>query len=114
MKTHRNLLASILLAGMLASTHLNAAESPYIYGVHDHGPDPGEYMNHIIGGVGSGWITATVAVGANPGDFGSVDFSHLEARGYTVICRLHYGYYPDGTIHLPSQYDNFAARCRNF
>lgn len=114
MKTYKNLLASILLAGSFAFAHLNAVESPYIYGVHDHDPDPGEYMNHIIGGVGSGWITATVAVGANPNDFGSVDFSSLEARGYTVICRLNYGYYPSGTIPVVSQYDNFAARCRNF
>lgn len=109
-------LPGIWIATVFSVMTLNirAAESPYIYGIHDADPDPLEYMNHIITGVGSGWVTATVAVGANPNDFSGVDFTHLANRGYTVICRLNYGYYPTGTIPLPGQYDNFATRCKNF
>lgn len=106
--------AAILLGCLTVCLNSPAVESPYLYGIHDADPDPNEYMSHIIGGVGSGWVTATVAIGADPNNLGGMDFSALAARGYTIICRLNYGYYPDGTIPLPWQYDNFATRCKNF
>ena len=47
-----------LLIGFVIHTHLSAAEAPHIYGIHDHDPDPSEYLNHIKNGVGGGWVAA--------------------------------------------------------
>ena len=92
------------------------AESPFLYGIHDHEPDPGEFLNHIKAGTGDtgGWVTATVAVGADPNDFGGADFSALASAGHTVICRINHAYFPNGTIPVASKWDDFATRCRNF
>src|SRR4051812_38029907 len=109
----RSLIAIVYLG--VAVNVLAATESPYLYGIHDHAPDPTEYLGHITNGTGAGgWVTATVAVGANPADSSGTDFSAVANPRHTVICRINYGYYPDGTIPVPSQYDNFAARCSNF
>jgi len=99
----------------LASTGF-AAESPYLYGIHDADPAPTEFLNRVKSGTSGtgGWVTATVAVGANTNDFGGADFSALGNAGHTVICRINYGYFPDGSIPVSSQYDAFAVRCRNF
>src|SRR3954470_13775362 len=105
-------LCSLFLLWPLLAT---VAESPYLYGIHDHSPDPTEYLTHITNATGAGgWITATVAVGANPADSSGTDFTALANTRHTIICRINYGYYPDGTIPVPTQYDNFAARCSNF
>lgn len=111
----RTILAAVTGCGLLGSV-LFAAPSPYLYGIHDHDPHPSEFLNRIKNGTGGtgGWVTATVAVGANPNDFGGADFSALAADGHTVICRINYGYFPDGTIPVASKYDDFAARCKNF
>jgi hypothetical protein len=94
---------------------LRSAESPYLYGIHDHDPDPSEYLSHITNATGvGGWVTATVAVGANTNDLSGANFSALANAGHTVICRINYGYFPDGTIPLPAKYDDFAIRIRNF
>src|ERR1041385_4295165 len=108
----RWLLATILLS----SAALPAAESPFLYGIHDHDPDPSEFLNHIESGTGGtgGWVTATVAVGANTNDFSGANFSTLANAGHTVICRINYGYFPDGTIPVAPKYDDFATRCKNF
>lgn len=94
----------------------NAAESPFLYGIHDHDPDPSEFLNRVKAGTGGtgGWVTATVAVGANTNDFGGANFTALANAGHTVICRINYGYFPDGTIPVASKYDDFAVRCKNF
>ncbi|HWI55662.1 MAG TPA: hypothetical protein VNZ22_00445, partial [Bacillota bacterium] len=93
----------------------SAAESPYLYGIHDYTPDPTEFLTRATNATrAGGWITATVAVGANPTDTGGADFSALATAGHTIICRINYGYYPDGTIPVPAKYDAFAARCKNF
>lgn len=93
-----------------------AAESPYLYGIHDADPDPSEFLNHVKNGTGGagGWVTATVAVGANTNDLGGADFSALANAGHCVICRINYGYFPNGSIPVASKYDDFAMRCRNF
>ena len=106
------LLATICASGC----GLFAAESPFLYGLHDHDPDPSEFLNHIKAGTGGtgGWVTATVAVGANTNDFGGANFTPLADAGHTVICRINYGYFPDGTIPVASKYDDFAKRCKNF
>jgi hypothetical protein len=95
---------------------LSAGESPFLYGIHDHDPDPGEFLSHIKAGTGGtgGWVTATVAVGANTNDFGGADFSALASAGHTVICRINHGYFPNGTIPVASKWDDFAVRCKHF
>ena len=94
---------------------VSAGESPYLYGIHDHSPDPAEFLSHITNATGAGgWVTATVAVGANTNDVTGVNFNSLANAGHTVICRINYGYFPDGTIPVPAKYDDFAARCKNF
>lgn len=99
------------VAGLVAAS----GESPFLYGIHDHEPNPSEYLNHISAGTGSGaWVTATAAVGANTNDTSGVDFTFLENAGHTVICRINHGYFPNGTIPLPAKYDDFAARCASF
>lgn len=93
-----------------------AAEPPFLYGIHDHEPAPTEFLNRIKTGTGGtgGWVTATVTVGANPNDFSGADFTALANAGHTVICRINYGYFPDGTIPVPALWDAFAIRIRNF
>lgn len=107
------LVLLVLLNGWVA---VRSAESPFLYGIHDHDPDPSEFLNHIKSGTGGtgGWVTATVAVGANTNDFSGANFSALANAGHTVICRINYGYFPDGSIPVASRYDDFAARCKNF
>jgi hypothetical protein len=103
----------LVLCRTLASS-VGAAESPWLYGIFDAEPAPSEYLGHITSGGARGWVTATVAVGANTNDLSGADFSVLANQGHTVICRINHGYFPDGTIPLPSRYDDFAKRCANF
>src|ERR1051326_8548553 len=107
--------SGVLFVALLWALAGSAAESPYLYGIHDHSPDPTEYLNHIKNATGAGgWITATVALGADTNNFASDNFSTLANAGHTIICRLNYGYFPDGTIPVPSKYDAFATRCKNY
>ncbi len=91
-----------------------AQESPYLYGIHDHDPSPQEYLNHFTGGGVTGWVTATVAIGHDPGQHGGIDFRSISNQGHTVTCRVNNGYCEDGTIPLPAYYSDFAQRCANF
>jgi hypothetical protein len=108
-------LVGSLVVFCLARSFLGA-ESPYLYGIHDADPAPTEFLTHVKNGTGAtgGWITATVAVGANTNDFGGADFTALANAGHTVICRINYGYFPDGSIPVVAKYDAFATRCKNF
>ena len=90
------------------------SESPYLYGIHDHEPNPQEYLNHFTNGGTTGWVTATVAIGSNPTDTGGTDFRGISNQGHTVIARLNNGYCPNGTIPVPSKYADFAQRCANY
>ncbi|UCC82217.1 MAG: PKD domain-containing protein [Gemmatimonadota bacterium] len=89
-------------------------ESPYIYGIHDHDPNPQEFLDHLGAGGVSGWITATIAIGSNPNDTGGDDFSRWADQGHTVIVRLNNGYCGEGTIPPPAKYDDFARRAANY
>ncbi len=110
---YRNAVFAIV--GMVLVCSATAvAQSPYIYGIHDHDPNPQEYLNRIEAGGATGWVTATVAIGADPNDHGGGDFSFLANRGHTVIVRLNYGYCPNGTIPEPARYDDFAQRAANY
>jgi hypothetical protein len=91
-----------------------AQEAANLYGIHDSAPSPQEYLDHINNGGAKGWVTATFAIGANPNDFSGTDLTWIANQGHTVIGRLNYGYCPDGTIPVSSQYANFAQRCANF
>src|SRR5436190_7979173 len=93
---------------ILGASQIYSAESPFLYGIHDHDPDPSEFLNRVKSGTGGtgGWVTATVAVGANTNDFSGANFTTLSNAGHTVICRINYGYFPDGTIPVASKYDD--------
>jgi PKD repeat protein len=107
--------AVILVVGLLLVCAAPViAQSPYIYGIHDHDPNPQEYLNRIEVGGASGWVTATVAIGSDPNDHGGGDFSFLADRGHTVIVRLNNGYCPNGTIPEPARYEDFARRAANY
>ena len=99
---------------LLIFTFQANAESPFIYGIHDHDTNPQEYLDHIRNGGATGWVTATVAIGSNPNDYGGTDFSNLSDQGHTVIVRLNNGYCPNGTIPEPAKYADFAQRAANF
>ena len=107
--------ALVLILSIVAAAAAFATESPYLYGIHDHSPDPSEYLNHIKNATGAGgWVTATVAVGTSTNDLSGTDFTSLANAGHTIICRINNGYFPDGAIPLPAKYDDFAVRCKNF
>lgn len=90
------------------------AQSPHLYGIHDADPSPQDFLDHLNTGAVNGWVTATVAVGDNPDDHGGSDFTAISDQGHTVICRLNYGYSPNGTLPAADRYDEFAQRCANF
>ncbi len=106
----------LLLLGFAVPSAVSASapECRSLYGIHDADPDPSEYLNHIKAVTGCGWVTATVAVGHNPADTSGTNFSYLANQGHTIICRINNGYFPNGTIPLVADYDNFALRCSNF
>lgn len=114
MQVHLRRLAIAALMTLIGSRAM-PAESPYIYGIHDHEPAPTEWLSHVKqGSVTGGWLTATVAVGHNPGDMGGVNFTTFSNQGHTVVCRINNGYSDVGTIPLPAYYADFAQRCANF
>jgi hypothetical protein len=110
----RAVLLSIFITAVFLHSQAGATECRALYGIHDAVPDPTEYLNHVQAVSGCGWVTATVAVGHNPTDTSGADFSALAGQGHTVICRINNGYFPNGTIPLAVDYDNFALRCSNF
>lgn len=106
------LMIAILSAGL--HSRALAQESPYLYGIHDQSPSPQEWLNHLNNAGVTGWVTATVAIGHNPGDTGGDDFRWISNQGHGVICRINNSYSPDGTIPVVSEYGNFATRCANY
>jgi hypothetical protein len=82
--------------------------SAYIYGMHDRCPP--ELFEQGQGG----WVVITEAIGHDPNDRRGANYRDLSEAGLTVIVRLNNGYYPDGTIPAPENYQDFARRCANF
>ncbi|MCX7717543.1 MAG: discoidin domain-containing protein [Candidatus Sumerlaeaceae bacterium] len=80
----------------------------HIYGIHDDTPT----VNQWTGLCPSAWITATEALGTNPSDLSGKAYS--PPPNTKIIARLNKGYFPNGTIPVPAQFANFAARCANF
>lgn len=83
--------------------------SEYIFGMHDPG---GEGIMLAAGR--PGWVLVTEGIGSDPTNTSGGDYTALSGRGLGVIVRLNNGYYPEGTIPVSSQYNNFAQRCANF
>lgn len=109
-----SLLWGMVCAAMLVVASVQGQECAYLYGIHDHDPSPQEWLNHVAAGGARSWITATVAIGHNPNDYGGANFTTFSNQGHAVICRLNNGYGEDGTIPTTDQYANFAQRCANF
>ena len=110
-------VSSILLvwtACLLTPSPASANESPFLYGIHDHDTNPQPFLDRIVAGGATGWVTATVAIGSDPNNRGGDDFSSIANQGHTVIVRLNNGYCPDGTIPPPSKYADFARRAANY
>ena len=80
----KRLTAGFVCLILLIVAFQSHAASPFIYGIHDHDTNPQEYLDHIRNGGATGWITATVAIGSNPNDYGGADFSKLSNQGHTV------------------------------
>lgn len=84
-------------------------DSPYLYGFHDPGGED------IMANAGVfGWILFTEAIGYDPNDTSSKDFSAWADRGFGILVRLNNGYSPDGTIPPAARYPDFAKRCANY
>ena len=108
------LLPALLCAVLITPKAALGQESPFLYGVHDAEPFPGEFLTHLNSAGVSGWVTATVAIGHNPADTSGVDFRSIANAGHTVICRINDSYCSAGTIPAPADYAAFAQRCANF
>src|SRR5438045_2470423 len=96
---------SCLVSGYLCLSGLVAGqtEPSTIYGIHDDSPaSVSEWTSRCPSGIS--WITATEGLGANPADISGKTYS--VTSGSKVIARLNYGYFPNGTIPLASQYGN--------
>jgi hypothetical protein len=105
-------LAVALIIG--ANTVGLTQESPFIYGIHDHDTGQQEYLNRLTGRGVTGWVTATIAIGSDPNNFGGDDFRWISNQGHGVIVRLNHGYCSEGTIPSPDRYDDFARRAANY
>lgn len=81
----------------------------YIFGIHEPG---GEHLMLEVGK--PGWILFSEALGHNPNDRSSKDYTPFADQGLAVMVRLNNGYHPQGTIPHTSDYANFARRCANF
>lgn len=84
-------------------------DSPYLYGLHDPG---GEQVMAERGT--HGWVLFTEALGNDPNDQRTGNYSKWADQGYGIIVRLNNGYEPNGTIPFSNRYAEFAARCANF
>lgn len=84
-------------------------DSEYIFGLHDPGGE-----NIMLNAGKPGWVLFTEALGADPNDQGSRDYTPWSNNRLGVIVRLNHGYEPLGTIPVSSRYADFARRCANF
>jgi hypothetical protein len=63
---------------------------------------------------GRGWVLFCEAIGRDPNDRTSLDFTTFSEQGLGVICRLNHGYEPEGTLPHSRYYEQFARRVANF
>jgi len=113
MKRIRFSLAALAatISWMIGAMGNAQAQTPHLFGIHDDVfPGVNTYLGLLPSG--TGWITATDALGANPSDMGTKNYN--PPSGTTIIGRLNYGYFPQGTLPPQAQYANFAQRVQNF
>ena len=108
-------IVGLVLLGWLGSLRvLQGQESPFLYGIHDHDTNIQEYLDHLAAGGVTRWVTATIAIGSDPGNTSGDDFRWIANQGHTIIVRLNNGYCGSGTIPTPDKYDDFAQRAANY
>ncbi|MBI1289742.1 hypothetical protein GC173_00665 [bacterium] len=100
----------VCVPALLLLVSLAAAEPTHLIGIHDDSPRPSEFLARAPGG--AAWITATEALGADPGNTSGKAYD--TSGGQAIIARLNYGYNPDGTLPPKNQYPQFAQRVANF
>lgn len=61
-----------------------------------------------------GLVIFTERLGADPNDHSGGDYREWSEKEFTVLTRLNYGYYPDGTIPEIGMYGDFAQRVENY
>lgn len=83
--------------------------SETIFGIHDIGGE-----EHLRAARKTGWVVFSEVVGHDPNDLAGKDYSFFSRYGLGVIVCLNNGYFPQGTLPLSSEYENFARRCANF
>ena len=110
----RSVVVTLAFLLWAAGPAVVAQEQPFLYGIHDHEPPPHDVLNRVKAGGATTWVTATVAIGADPNQAGGDDFTWIANQGHAVIVRLNYGYCPQGTIPSPDRYDDFAQRAANY
>lgn len=80
----------------------------HIFGMHEgYGPA----TDLILNAGKTGWIVDTIALKNTPF---SKDYSGWTSRGIDTICRLNWGYDPDGTIPAPELWDEAIKRASAF
>lgn len=84
-------------------------DSEYIFGIHEPG---GEHA--MLAAERPGWVVFSESIGHNPNDHSGLDFTTFSNQGLGVICRLHNGYEPEGTLPYSRHYEDFARRVANF
>jgi len=62
----------------------------------------------------TGYILLTEAIGCDPNDHSSNDYSSISSKGNTPIVRLNNGYGSIGTIPTKDKYNDFCTRVSNF
>lgn len=108
---HLGTAAALAALATLGGTMDANAQPAHIFGIHDDTfPSVNNYLALLPGG--TGWITATEALGSNPADMGGKNYN--PPSGTKIIARLNFGYFPNGTLPVQSQYANFAQRVANF
>lgn len=76
---------------------------PFLHGLHDLGGE--DYMSQA-----PGHIVHAVSLSETP----NFDYRSYSSRGFKIVCRLNWGWNPNGTIPLPDKYSEMAQKCRNF
>jgi murein DD-endopeptidase MepM/ murein hydrolase activator NlpD len=83
----------------------------HLYAIHDFDP---AWAALVRSAGKTAWSVTTHELGDHPGDNTGHDFRQMAEFGVTPIARLNYSHHGQGTIPLPSRYNEFARRCANF
>jgi len=93
---------------------LPRGECAWIFGIHA-ADSPGANFRPLFEGKNkTGWALFTQEVRADPDHDHGHDYTSWANDGYGVIVRLNYGYEPNGTLPVHTEYHNFAAACARY